>query len=116
MGLMADRIPLIFFRTSAGNEPVREWLKALPQDDRRAVGQDLERVQHRWPVGMPLARPLGKRLWEVRTSLPSRRIARVLFCFDDDVLVALHAFIKKTQKTPPDDLDLALQRMKELEQ
>jgi phage-related protein len=113
---MADRIPLIFFRTSAGNEPVREWLKALPQDDRRAVGQDLERVQHRWPVGMPLARPLGKRLWEVRTSLPSRRIARVLFCFDDDVLVALHAFIKKTQKTTPDDLDLALQRMKELEQ
>ena len=113
---MADRIPLIFFRTSAGNEPVREWLKALPQDDRRAVGQDLERVQHRWPVGMPLARPLGKRLWEVRTRLPSRRIARVLFCFDDDVLVALHAFIKKTRKTPPDDLDLALQRMKELEQ
>ena len=112
---MADRIPLIFFRTSAGNEPVREWLKALPQNDRRAVGQDLGRVQHRWPVGMPLARPLGKRLWEVRTSLPSRRIARVLFCFDDDVLVALHAFIKKTLKTPPDDLDLALQRMKELE-
>jgi phage-related protein len=55
-------------------------------------------------------------MWEVRTSLPSRRIARVLFCFDGDVLVALHAFIKKTQKTPPDDLDLALQRMKELEQ
>jgi phage-related protein len=113
---MTDRIPLIFFRTAAGNEPVREWLKALPEDDRRAVGQDLERVQHRWPVGMPLARPLGKRLWEVRTHLPSRRIARVLFCFDDDVLVALHGFIKKTQKTPADDLNLALQRMKELEQ
>ena len=113
---MADRIQLIFFRTAAGNEPVREWLKELPEQDRRAVGQDLERVQHRWPVGMPLARPLGKGLWEVRTSLPSRRIARVLFCFHEEVLVALHGFIKKTQKTPPPDLDLALQRTKELEQ
>jgi hypothetical protein len=57
---MADRTPLVFFRTSTGNEPVREWLKELPVEDRRAVGRDLERVQHRWPVGMPLARPLGK--------------------------------------------------------
>ena len=113
---MADRIPLIFFRTAAGNEPVREWLKELPEADRRAVGQDLERVQHRWPVGMPLARPMGKGLWEVRTPLPSRRIARVFFCFHEEILVALHGLIKKVQKTPPADLQLALQRKKELEQ
>ena len=67
-GVHGDRIALVFFRTSAGSEPVREWLKDLPEDDRRAVGRDLERVQHRWPVGMPLARPLGKGLWEVRTK------------------------------------------------
>jgi phage-related protein len=113
---MAERIPLIFFRTAAGNEPVREWLKQLPTPDRRAIGLDLERVQHRWPVGMPLARPMGKGLWEVRTTLPSRRTARVLFCFQDEVLVALHAFIKKTQKTSAGDLQLALERKKELEQ
>jgi phage-related protein len=113
---MAERIPLIFFRTATGNEPVREWLKLLPVPDRRAIGLDLERVQHRWPVGMPLARPMGKGLWEVRTALPSRRTARVLFSFQDEVLVALHAFIKKTQKTPAGDLHLALERKKELEQ
>jgi phage-related protein len=113
---MAERIPLIFFRTAAGNEPVRDWLRDLPIPDRRAIGFDLERVQHRWPVGMPLARPMGKGLWEVRTMLPSRRTARLLFCFHDEVLVALHAFIKKTQKTPPGDLHLALERKKELEQ
>ena len=111
---MADRIPLIFFRTSAGNEPVREWLKALPQDDRRAVGQDLERVQHRWPVGMPLCRNLGEGLWEVRTDLPSRRIARVIFCFHENWLVVLHGFIKKKRVTPEDDLALARRRQKEL--
>ena len=112
---MADRILLVFFRTSTGNEPVREWLKELPVEDRQAVGRDLERVQHRWPVGMPLARPLGKGLWEVRTSLASNRIARVIFCFHEEELVALNGFIKKTRKTPQDELDVALSRKKELE-
>ena len=112
---MADRIALVFFRTSAGSEPVREWLKDLRVDDRRAVGRDLERVQHRWPVGMPLARPLGKGLWEVRSNLAGRRIARVIFCFHDEELVALNGFIKKTQKTPQGELDLAMDRKKEME-
>ena len=66
-----------------GNEPVRDWLKELPQEDRQAIGQDLQRVQYRWPVGMPLARPLGQGLWEVRTNLAGNRIARVIFCFHE---------------------------------
>ncbi|MEO5861482.1 MAG: type II toxin-antitoxin system RelE/ParE family toxin [Burkholderiales bacterium] len=93
---------------------MREWLKALPIEDRRTVGLDLMRVQFRWPVGMPLCRALGEGLWEVRSTLPSKRIARVIFCFADDVLVALHAFIKKTQKTSAADMALARERMKEM--
>jgi phage-related protein len=108
------KIPLIFFQTDAGNEPVREWLKGLPEDDRYEIGQDLMRVQWRWPVGMPLCRSLGNGLWEVRSSLPSNRIARVIFCADDGELVALHGFIKKSQKTPKAELDLASKRQKEL--
>ena len=79
-----------------------------------AVGQDLMRAQWRWPVGMPLCRAMGNGLWEVRTELPSSRIARVLICLDQGVLVALHGFVKKTQKAPSDDLALARRRMKEL--
>jgi phage-related protein len=109
-----DKITLIFFRTDAGNEPVREWLRALPEDDRREIGRDLMRVQWRWPVGMPLCRSLGNGLWEVRSSLASKRIARVIFCAHDGELVMLHGFIKKTQKTPKADLDLAEERKKEL--
>jgi phage-related protein len=59
-------------------------------------------------------RSLKDGLWEVRSSLPSRRIARLILCFHDQVLVALQGFIKKTQKTPTDDLDLAKRRMKEI--
>lgn len=95
-----------------GHEPVREWLKSLEAADRKAVGEDLVTVQWGWPVGMPLCGPMGDGLWEVRTALGSRRIARVLFCFHAGVIVALHGFIKKTQKTPDQDLQLARKRAK----
>src|SRR4051812_43309900 len=95
------KIPVVFYRTAAGAEVVRDWLRGLDRDDRDAIGQDLMRVQFRWPVGMPLCRSLGQGLWEVRSDLPCQRIARVLFCVVGEWIVALHGFIKKTQKTPP---------------
>ena len=110
-----QKAPLVFFRTRAGSEPVREWLKGLPQVERHAIGKDLLRAQWRWPVGMPLCRPLGSGLWEVRTDLPSKRTARVLICFYRGHLVALHGFIKKTRALPDEDLGLARKRQKELE-
>jgi phage-related protein len=70
-------------------------------------------VQFGWPIGLPVCRPLSGGLWEVRSSLPSKREARVLFGFHDGELIAVHAFIKKTQKTAKDDLSLARQRFQE---
>jgi phage-related protein len=105
---------LIFYQTDAGGEPVREWLKGLAKEDRRLIGLDLTRAQFRWPVGMPLVRPLGKGLHEVRINLPNNRIARVFLCFCGGELVALHSCIKKTQRTDPDDLKLARKRLKEV--
>jgi phage-related protein len=109
------KIELHFYRTEGGNEPVREWLKDQSEADRRAIGLDLQRVQYRWPVGMPLCRGMKGGLWEVRTSLPSARISRVMICFHEGRLYALHAFIKKTQATPDADLKLAQKRKKEVE-
>ena len=93
-------IPVIFYRTRAGASVVRDWLRGLEAKDRNAIGQDLMRVQYRWPVGMPLCRAMGGGLWEVRSDLPSNRIARVLFCVSGRKVLVLHAFIKKSQKTP----------------
>ena len=107
------RIPVIFYRTPAGAEVLRNWLRDLSDEDRNVIGQDLMRVQFRWPVGMPLCRPLGDGLWELRSSLTGNRIARVFFCFTEDRILALHGIIKKTQATPEAELELARKRKRE---
>jgi len=103
------RVPVIFFRTAAGGEPVREWLKIrCSSEDRKRIGEDIKTVEFGWPVGMPVCRPLGDGLYEVRTSLAQNRIARVLFYIDKNSrMVLLHGFIKKTQRTLNEDLELA---------
>jgi phage-related protein len=112
----ADRplkVPVVFYRTPAGTEVVRNWLRGLAEVDRNAIGQDLMRVQYRWPVGMPLCRSLGEGIWEVRSDLSSNRIARVLFSVRNGKILVFHGFIKKTQKTPDDELALARKRKRE---
>jgi phage-related protein len=115
-GSRPHKIPLVFYRARSGSEPVRSWLKALPVIERHAIGLDLLRAQWRWPIGMPLCRPLSEGLYEIRTDLPTGRTARVLICQFSGHLVVLHGFIKKTRTTPDDDLNLARKRKKELEQ
>jgi phage-related protein len=108
------KTPVVFYRTLAGGGVVLDWPKGLPDGDRAIIGQDLMRVQFRWPVGMPLCRPLGDGLWEVRSDCPGR-IARLLFSLVDGKIVVLHGFIKKTQKTPDDDMKLARRRKREFD-
>jgi phage-related protein len=109
-----EAMPVVFYRTARGGEPVRDWLKGLPVEDRRRIGHDLAVLQYGWPVGMPLCRSLGGGLWEVRSNLPSRRIARLLFFVHQGRIGIVHGFVKKTQRTPPEDLALARQRMQEM--
>ena len=106
---------LSYFGDQTNREPVREWLNGLSRDDKRIIGRDIAKVQYGWPVGLPLCRPLSGGLWEVRATLPSNRQARIFFGFHDGMLIALHAIMKKTQKTPTDDLALARRRFKELQ-
>ena len=110
----APELPVQFYRSETGREPVLDWLRDLDKEDRRIIGLDLMRAQFGWPIGMPLVRSLKEGLWEVRSSLPSRRIARLIICFQDQSIVVLHGFNKKTQKTFADDLALAQRRMKEV--
>ena len=109
---MLKRLPAQFYRTGGGREPVREWLQGLDAADRKIIGEDIKDVEFSWPIGMPVVRSLGEGIWEVRSSLSGGRIARVLFCIETDCMVLLHGFMKKTQKTPPQEIHLAIKRMK----
>jgi len=114
MSVKIPEIPVFFYRTAGGGEPVLNWLRELPPGDRRAIGIDLATVQFGWPIGMPICRSLGGGLWEVRSTLPSRRIARLVFFVDGGRIGVVHGFIKQTQKTPIDDLEIARKRAKEM--
>jgi phage-related protein len=109
----AKVLAMRFYASRTGMEPVREWLKALPRDARRAIGADLKTVEFGWPLGMPLVRKLGSGLWEVRCTIP-HGIARVLFTVNADSMILLHGFVKKSQKVPKTELELAKRRLKEV--
>ena len=107
---------VVLYETAAGNKVVKEWLRSFDKDDRVVLGEDLKTVQIGFPMGLPLCRALGNGLWEVRSTLPvTRAEARMIFYQDNDAgaLVVVHGFIKKTQKTPKRDIDIALRRKRE---
>ena len=111
--MKAERpLKVVFFKTETGNEPVREWLRELSKEDSKGIGADILTVQYAWPVGKPLVDSLGDGIWEVRSRLDNR-IARTLFAMVDQEIVLLHGFIKKQQKTPQDELELAKKRKKQ---
>ncbi len=101
---------VVFFLTESGREPVREWLLKLDKDDRKTIGQDIKLLQFRWPLGMPFVRKLEPDLWEVRSHLKGGRTARVCFTVKGNEMALLHGFLKKTEKTPLRELELARER------
>lgn len=105
-------LDVIFFHTDSGQEPVLQWLRGLDKADRKVIGEDIRVVQIRWQLGMPLVKKIEDKLWEIRTHLSGRRIARILFSISDNQMLLLHGFIKKSQKTPKRDLNLARNRRK----
>jgi phage-related protein len=105
--MTGKKIEVVFFKTEAGHSPVREWLLGLDREDRRLIGEDIKAVE----FGLPVCKPLGRGLYEVRTDLKDR-IARVMFLIDSSDMVRLHGFIKKTQATTKSDLELARKRQK----
>jgi phage-related protein len=81
------------------------------------VGKDIQKVELGWPIGLPTCRPLAnaKGLWEIRSDISGGRAARAIFCVTDGQMVLLHAFVKKTQKTPAPDIKLAQKRKLKVE-
>lgn len=108
--IVGSPLTVVFYQTQSGKEPVREWLKGLSKEEKKAVGEDIKAVQFGWPIGMPIVRNLEKNLWEIRTDL-DKKISRVFMTIGDGKIILLHGFIKKDQQTPKEDLRLARKRL-----
>lgn len=88
----------------------------MTPQDRRQVGEDIKRIEFGWPIGMPVCRPMGGGLHEVRSNLTGNRIARIFFYVDrQQKMVLLHGIVKKTNATPASDLNLARLNMRKHE-
>lgn len=111
--LLEPILSVRFYKSESGTEPVREWLKSLDSANRKVIGEDIKTVQFGWPIGMPVVRKLDIGLWEVRSKIKDG-IARVLFTTADNSMILLHGFVKKSQKTPKEDLNTAIKRKKNL--
>lgn len=107
------RLEVRFYRSSQGNEPVRDWLRSLPVEVKKEVGADIQRVQWRWPVSKPLVDGLGGGLYEVRTKFEDVQY-RVLFCIKNSAVVLLHGFVKKA-RTAPAEIKIGRQRKKDVD-
>ena len=112
----SKRLPARFFESFSGRAPVREWLLSLTVNERKRIGDDICTAEFGWPIGMPICRAVRghKGLWEIRTNLQNKKIARVMFCVHKGEMILLHGFIKKTQKTPKIELEIAVNRMRGL--
>lgn len=110
---MTPILQIRFYAAVSGDEPVRDWLRGLKREDRKAIGEDIKTAQFGWPIGMPLVRKMEPGLWEIRSRI-DHGIARVLFTVSDSTMVLLHGFVKKSAKTPAADLKIAKQRRSEV--
>ena len=112
--MLKSSLAIIFYKEDSGREPVADWLKKLDRQERTKIGEDLQTLQYRWPLGMPLVKSLDKGLWELRTRLPNR-ISRIIFVVQGGYIILLNGFIKKTEKTPSREIETAKARLKKLE-
>jgi phage-related protein len=112
---MQQYFPAFFYKTTTGAEPVRNWLKSLNAEEKKLIGEDIKTVQFGWPLGMPLVAKIEPGIWEVRTHLRNK-IARVFFTVYENNIVLLHGFIKKSQKAPKQEIDLARQRLQQVKE
>ena len=92
------KLPARFYCSPNGTEPVREWLRGLSPGDRRIISHDIALAEFGWPIGMPVCRPLSDGLWEIRSNLIGRKIARVIFCITKKTNGPSSRFCKENTK------------------
>ncbi len=109
-----EKLIVLFYENANGKKPVKEWLHSLSKNDRKIIGEDIKTIEYGFPIGMPTCRKLENKLYEIRSNISDKRITRVIFVVINKYIILLNGFIKKSQKTPKNEIILAKQRAKEI--
>lgn len=99
-----------FFETESGSQPCRDFILTLDREDKKEIGAKIFEVQQGFPMGLPLVRKMDTNLWEIRISI-SDGICRIFFTIAGNIIILLHGFVKKSQKTPQNELETAKKRL-----
>ena len=105
--------PIHLFKTESGKVPILEWLKDFNKEERKIIDRDIKYVQYTWPWKMPTVKSLGGGLMEIRSKLSNRQV-RIFFVLNEGAIILLHGFVKKTQQTPNNELEIAKKRSKQI--
>ena len=112
---MHVNIPCMNWSITYFNERVKNDVFSLPPDILAGYLRLRELLEkYGADLRLPHSRAMGGGLFELR---PKGRegIARVFYCTAvGRTIVILHSFVKKTQKTPPNELKIAQKRLKEV--
>jgi len=105
---------IVYYKTSSGREPVREYVNALPEADRVAVTGDMELIRdYGIRHASVVTRKLKDKLWEIKTG--TRHQQRIFYCVAaGDTLILLHACKKQKEGSQWGDVELAHKRMREV--
>lgn len=108
---------IVFYKDSSGKCPVEEFLVKLAKTNRVLVARTrngIEKLRNKAYHKEPLSKHIEPGLWKLRIK-SENNILRILYTFEKgQVIILLHVFVKKQQKTPTGELELARKRSKEL--
>ena len=106
---------IFFYETAGGNSPIKKFIDSLPEADQARFFEVIDEVEKMGLAAMRMVfKPIDGKLWEIkfRSVQAGYRVFYVML--ERDLMAWLHAFSKKTQKTPQHELDIARKRMKEV--
>src|SRR5258708_9208809 len=108
---------IIFYQDDKGHNPIEEFLVGIAKSNRILVAktrQGIDKLRNRAYHKEPLSKYLEAGLWELRVKTGTN-ILRIIYTFKKgQIVILLHIFVKKDQKTPAGELETARKRLNEV--
>lgn len=105
-----------YYYNRNNKSPLKEWLDEIGNEPKAEIFRIFEMLsKYGIELGLPFVRHIENKIYEVRAKDKSGIYRVLYFAHTDKVFVMLHGFQKKTQATPRKEIEIAIKRMKEIQ-